>query len=159
MIDLILCRSDAGDGGWSLHPHGTTDEAIASGDARILASGDAEMVGGEWSRPNAEDYAEAVLALGPNGRTSIGIDVVYGARSVDDEDRDRARAAAARVLNHAGLRAADAYAEYQRQWDEHQGPDLLTGVAAVWHKAEIAADVALTEGWITPDGASCTISA
>ena len=44
MMDLILCRSDAGDGGWSLHPHGTTDEAIASGDARILASGSQELL-------------------------------------------------------------------------------------------------------------------
>ncbi len=159
MSRFILCRSDACDGGWSLHPTGTTDEAIASGDPRILASGDAEMVGGKWSRPNAEDYAEAVLALGPNGRTSIGIDVVYGARSVDDEDRDRARAAAARVLNHAGLRAADAYAEYQRQWAEYEDHDMLTGAAAVWRDAEVAADLALTAGWLNPDGASCTISA
>jgi len=44
MSHLILCRSDAGDGGWSLHPPGTTDEAIASGDAHILASGEAERL-------------------------------------------------------------------------------------------------------------------
>lgn len=56
---LVLCRSDAGDGGWSLHPPGTTDEAIASGDARILASGEAERVGDGWNRPNAADYLDA----------------------------------------------------------------------------------------------------
>lgn len=59
MTDLILCRSDAGDGGWSLHPPGTTDEAIANGDARILASGEAERDGDGWSRPDAADYREA----------------------------------------------------------------------------------------------------
>lgn len=56
--NLILCRSDQGDGGWSLHTPGTTDEQIAEG-YEILASGDAEMVDGEWNRPNVEDYTTA----------------------------------------------------------------------------------------------------
>jgi hypothetical protein len=60
---LVLCRSDAGDGGWSLHPPGTTDEAIAAGDAPVLASGDADMVGEFWSRPNADDYTAAAARL------------------------------------------------------------------------------------------------
>lgn len=159
MISMILFRSDAGDGGWSLHPGDASDDAIASGEARILAAGDAEMVDGAWNRPNPDDCADALLALGPNGCFSISIDVVYGARSVDEEDRDRARAAAATVLNQAGLRAADAYAEYRSQWSQHEDNDLLTGAAAVWHAAEMAADLALTKGWLNPDGASCTISA
>jgi hypothetical protein len=37
--DLVLCQSDAGDGGWSLHAPGSTDEAIAEGIALALASG------------------------------------------------------------------------------------------------------------------------
>jgi hypothetical protein len=37
--DLVLCESDTGDGGWSLHAPGSTDEQIASGDAPYLASG------------------------------------------------------------------------------------------------------------------------
>jgi hypothetical protein len=60
---LVLCRSDHGDGGWSLHPADTTDDAIANGDAPILASGPAEWIDGEWSRPNAADYAAAAAAL------------------------------------------------------------------------------------------------
>jgi hypothetical protein len=57
--DLVLVRSDAGDGGWSLHAPGSTEEAIASGDATYLESGEAEMQDGEWSRPDARDYRQA----------------------------------------------------------------------------------------------------
>ena len=57
--DLVLCRSDCGDGGWSLHPAGSTDEQIASGDAPVLVSGAAQWVDGDWDRPNAQDYASA----------------------------------------------------------------------------------------------------
>ena len=62
--DLILCRSDGGDGGWSLHPAGSTDEQIASGDAPVLVSGPAQWDDDEgyWERPNAQDYAEAVTS-------------------------------------------------------------------------------------------------
>jgi hypothetical protein len=56
---LVLCRSDAGDGGWSLHPPGTTDADIASGAAIVLASGPAEMVDGRWTRPDLADYSAA----------------------------------------------------------------------------------------------------
>ena len=56
---LVLCRSDCGDGGWSLHPAGSTDEQIASGDAPVLVSGTAQWVDGDWDRPNAQDYASA----------------------------------------------------------------------------------------------------
>lgn len=56
---LVLVRSDRGDGGWSLHAPGSTDEEIADGTASALASGPAEKIDGEWSRPNASDYARA----------------------------------------------------------------------------------------------------
>lgn len=62
--DLVLCRSDTGDGGWSLHAPGSTDEQIASGDEPYLASGSAEW--GErdgWSRPNYDDYQAAIKEL------------------------------------------------------------------------------------------------
>jgi hypothetical protein len=64
MATLVLCRSDAGDGGWSLHPPHTTDADIANGDAPILASGTAERdeTTGWWNRPNAADYAAAAVA-------------------------------------------------------------------------------------------------
>jgi hypothetical protein len=61
--DLVLCRSDTGDGGWSLHAPGSTDEQIASGDAPYLVSGEAEQVDGEWSRPDAQDYRQALTTL------------------------------------------------------------------------------------------------
>ena len=59
--DLVLVRSDSGDGGWSLHPAGSTDDQIASGDAPYLASGPARWDDdeGDWDRPNASDYAAA----------------------------------------------------------------------------------------------------
>ena len=58
--DLVLCRSDAGDGGWSLHPPGSTDAQIASGDAPYLIAGSAtRQSDGEWSRPTRDDYAHA----------------------------------------------------------------------------------------------------
>lgn len=60
---LVLVRSDRGDGGWSLHAPGSTDEEIADGTASVLASGTAEMVDGEWSRPDATDYGTAAKRL------------------------------------------------------------------------------------------------
>lgn len=58
--DLVLCRSDTGDGGWSLHAPDADDEDVASGDAPAIISGTAERdSAGEWSRPTAEDYALA----------------------------------------------------------------------------------------------------
>jgi len=58
---LILVRSDKGDGGWSLHPAGLTDEEIATGEAMLLASGTADWINGQWNRPNAQDYAIAKM--------------------------------------------------------------------------------------------------
>lgn len=57
--DLTLCRSDTGDGGWSLHAPGATDREIGEGNAPVLLDGTAELVDGDWNRPNAADYAEA----------------------------------------------------------------------------------------------------
>lgn len=53
---LELVRSDTGDGGWSLHAPELVDE---DGLSPVLASGPAELVDGEWDRPNALDYYEA----------------------------------------------------------------------------------------------------
>lgn len=63
---LVLLRSDAGDGGWSLH----TPEQIADADANdeapeVLLSGpaqwDAEAY--DWNRPNAADCAAATAKV------------------------------------------------------------------------------------------------
>lgn len=63
--DLVLCRSDTGDGGWSLHAPGSTDEQIASGDEPYLVSGPADWdeKTGDWSRPNYDDYQAAIKEL------------------------------------------------------------------------------------------------
>ena len=62
----VLCRSDHGDGGWSLHAPGSTDEAIAAGDAQYLVSGAAgwDSESSKWDRPNQRDYDEAVRLCG-----------------------------------------------------------------------------------------------
>jgi hypothetical protein len=54
--DLVLCKSDHGDGGWSLHAPGSTDEDIACGDAPYLVSG-------EGYEPTAADYDAAMATL------------------------------------------------------------------------------------------------
>lgn len=46
--DLVLCESPDG---WSLHAPGSTDEAIACGDAPYILSGEGS--------PSEQDYAEA----------------------------------------------------------------------------------------------------
>lgn len=70
-MDLVLCRSDTGDGGWSLHAPGATDEAIASGDAMPLTNGNAEWLAGskDWSRPDQRDYSLALMILQRRPRT------------------------------------------------------------------------------------------
>lgn len=156
--NLVLCRSDAGDGGWSLHPPGTTDASLADGSARTLADGNAERCAdGEWNRPNMDDRHAAWDECGPNTARSVSIEIVYGARSVDDADRERAATAAARILNEAGVSAAVAATEFQRQWLLYDDETPMTGLALVWIEARAAADIALTVGWANPCGASCTI--
>lgn len=92
-----------------------------------------------------------------NRRFAISINMIAG--RADDEDKDRAAEAAVAALDAAGAKAADAYAEYQRQWDALDDIEGMTGLALVWVEAERAADAALTAGWARPDGASCSISA
>jgi hypothetical protein len=69
--DLVLCRSDSGDGGWSLHAPGSTDEAIACGEAPYLACGPGEMEDGQWSRPDFQDYRNAMMNLAERAATRI----------------------------------------------------------------------------------------
>lgn len=66
-LNFVLCRSDTGDGGWSLHAPGSTDEEIGSGDAPYLVSGPAgwDEEKGDWSRPDEADYRAAAEAYEP----------------------------------------------------------------------------------------------
>ena len=60
---FVLCRSDTGDGGWSLHAPGSTDEQIAEGDAPPFVSGPSDWQAEDgWTRPNADDYCQAIQA-------------------------------------------------------------------------------------------------
>lgn len=61
--EYVLVRSDRGDGGWSLHMPGTTDQEIACGESQELVSGPSAMRNGKWLRPNSKDYAAARRAL------------------------------------------------------------------------------------------------
>jgi len=63
MTDFILTRSDQGDGGWSLHAPGSTNEDIATGEAAALVTGVSRKRAGKWMRPNARDYADAVMVM------------------------------------------------------------------------------------------------
>ena len=60
-LPFELTRSNWGDGGWSLHPAGFSDDAIADGRAPLLTAGMArcDPDTGEWDRPDGADYAEA----------------------------------------------------------------------------------------------------
>jgi hypothetical protein len=61
---LILVRSDAGDGGWSLHAPWATADQIANGDEPPLQSGTADYKSdGEWARPDRFDYTRAMNVL------------------------------------------------------------------------------------------------
>jgi len=59
--DLVLCRSDAGDGGWSLHAPESTDDEIAEGTTDVILAGDAKQnEDGSWSRPTRADRERAL---------------------------------------------------------------------------------------------------
>lgn len=52
-MDLILVRSEAGNGGWSLHDPRATAEDIRGGNEPLL-SGHGELLSDEWSEPTRE---------------------------------------------------------------------------------------------------------
>ena len=74
-----------------------------------------------------------------------------------DKDEARAIAAAESVLDDAGVSYEKAYSEFLRQLEKHGDPDKYDGLAALWLKAERAANIALTQGWHNPEGAHCYI--
>lgn len=64
--DLILIRSDQGDGGWSLHTKQQIEEANAHDEAPgYVLSGPAtwDDQADDWDRPNVEDYRTALLKV------------------------------------------------------------------------------------------------
>ena len=90
----------------------------------------------------------------------IAIEWTHGRPNTGAEQAEaRAAAAAEKVLDAAGANYAEAEAEFQRQLLELGDEGPMTGLALTWVEARKAADLALTEGWHNPDGASCSISA
>ena len=87
----------------------------------------------------------------------LAIDIISGNSEVDDDDRQRAEAAALKVL--AGREPEEVFAEFKRQWQEFDDYSLLTGDARLWAEAEMAANAALTEGWANPGNALCGLRA
>lgn len=81
------------------------------------------------------------ISISPNG---------HGTSQVGQEDIDRAKAAAQKVLDTAGVSAPAAFAAYKAQWAEFDDEDPMTGPARVWVEARQAADVALTATWAYP---------
>ena len=53
---LEICRSDTGDGGWSLHAPGS-EEVLSSGEAKRYALVD------RWDRPDHQDIASALIKI------------------------------------------------------------------------------------------------
>lgn len=74
----------------------------------------------------------------------------YHRSEVDDNDIERARAAAKAVLSEAGVTAEAAAAAYRAQWSEFDDEAPMTGLALTWIAARQAADVAITAGWLNP---------
>ena|SRR5579864_5245303 len=67
MTNYVLCRSDTGNGDWSLHAPRSIDAQIANGDAPPLVSGPSELdEDDEWDRPDTRDYAAADVKSATN---------------------------------------------------------------------------------------------
>jgi hypothetical protein len=66
--DFVLVRSDKGDRSWSLYAPNSTDEQIASGQARPLVSGNANWSNllGAWDSPHSGDFAIAHIKTARN---------------------------------------------------------------------------------------------
>ncbi len=91
--------------------------------------------------------------------THISIEVTSGNSFVKSDDISRAGEAAENYFSEKDIDAMEAQSEYVRQWAELDSEDGMTGLALDWIAARQAADIALTQGWASPDGASCDIEA
>lgn len=77
---LVLTRDVFGDGKWRLHPPGTTDDQIMTGDVMPLWTGD------NPAGPTDVDYADAWRMLNP---FEIGHRVTAGDPATEDFDSGR----------------------------------------------------------------------
>lgn len=88
---------------------------------------------------------------------TLAIIWTHGAPRDPAADEARAIAAAQAVLGDAD--PAEAHRAYEQQLAQLGCDDGMTGLAELWRRAGAAADVALTDGWHDPEGASCTLVA
>lgn len=75
---------------------------------------------------------------------------------IDETDRARAVEAAEAAL--VGIDAKAAYAAYSAAVEADTDPRDYSDLAAAWDRADSAANIALTEGWHDPNGASVEIA-
>ena len=87
----------------------------------------------------------------------ISISILYGVSAVTQDDMYRAEHAAQDYFIGHKVDGMAAQSEYKKQWDELDSEDGMTGLALEFIAARTAADLALTQGWVSPDGASCSI--
>lgn len=97
----------------------------------------------------------------------IQIDILYGISCVENDDKERAKAAASKILeafewlegHPIKIDPQEAYTAYKRYMsdEEYLCTPQETILIAAWEAAENAADKALTEGWYNPNGANCSI--
>lgn len=98
------------------------------------------------------------MGPGTKGRiemtTRISINISHGSGFVKQDDIIRAETAALDYFRQQGVDPAEAQVAFRRhlEWEAE-----FAGIAATFAEAEAIANVALTKGWYSPDGASCEI--
>ena len=88
------------------------------------------------------------------------IEMLHG--RADDEDKERAFDAAMKILDTLpdDVTVKDALVEMMKQSEEGATrEEEYTGIAAIVLRADMEANLALTEGWHNPNGASCAVAA
>lgn len=89
---------------------------------------------------------------------TIGIEWLHGRpHHGAGDDEARAEAAALAKLESLGVTPEAAHAAYKAQWLEYDDESAMHGDALAWIAARQAADIAATEGWHNPEGASVSI--
>ena len=87
----------------------------------------------------------------------ISIDWMYGCPRDPSADEVRAKAAARRVFDRAGVDGCTAQQSYFEQGGLFGNEAAMTGPAAVWLAAQAAAGKAATSGWPDPSRAGVSI--
>lgn len=135
-LTLILVRSDAGDGGWSLYPPGTSDEEIREGKVPPLRTGTSEFdeETHRWSEPSdttraiTQSYYEAGFSgdeLVSRKRATGESDLVFG-RVVGPDDLAQDQEELFSSLQHAE-------ACISVKWEDTVGADWVNATDVMKH--------------------------